>query len=258
MLRVQDEEDGYDTKLMSKAAQQEPDEQILQKEVTLVAYADDEHKRSIDDFVTGLTGVDTSERENVSQRDVEIHIDLGKDYRAKLNVYDHEFTDEGLASFKRSLANSKLKEKIDIQDETSTSSRRTTSVSSAVSKWMGEVWSQLPLEVDDLQREENSGVWKDDRNVARIRVKKPQVEEMRVLAKESEREDDDLFETISERWSAQFQIIIEADNEEELDRRTEAIIPVLHKWLPKQNGIGKVRYKACTVTQQKEGECYNL
>ena len=243
---------------MAKAETEQPEEELLQKEVTLVAYADEEHKRSEDEFVTGLTGVDTSEREKVASRDVTLKIDLGKNYPLRVRVSSFDFTDDGLDSFKRSLANSKLKEKIEVDDETNTTSKRVTSISSAIDGWMGRVWEQLPMQLDGLLRTEHSGVWKDDKDVARIRVKKPNIKEMRVLAKESERESDDLYETMSERLSAQFDIVIQAENKEQLDRRSEAIIPVLHKWLPKQAGIGKVRYMSCTVTQKREGECYDI
>lgn len=244
--------------VMSQATQPEQEEQTLKKDVTLVAYADDEHARSEDEFVTGVTGVDTSERETVSSRDVTIEIDLGKSYPSRRHIPSYDFSDEGLDAFKRSLANSKMKEYIDVEDKRTTSSKRVTSISNAVDEWIGELWSQLPEELDGLIRDEHTGVWKDDQDVAHIRVKKPTVEEMRVLSKESERESDDLYETMSERHCMKFQIIIEGDNEEQLDHRTEAIVPVLHKWLPKQTGIGKVRYMSCTVTQQREGECYNI
>lgn len=243
---------------MAEAETKEPEEQELKKDVTLVAYADDEHSRNEDEFVTALTGVNTSERETISSKDVTIEIDLGKSIPVSYTPYSHRWTEEGLRKFKRSLANSKMSEYISVEEERNTHSKRVTPISSALSGWMSEVWDQLPLEIDGLQRDENSGIWVDDQDISRIRVRKPKIEEMRVLAKESERESDDLYETMSERWSAQFSITIEADNEEQLDERTEAIVPVLHKRLPKQPGVGKVRYMACTVTQQREGECYNL
>lgn len=242
---------------MSEAAQQNPDEQQLVKEVTLVAYGNEQTKRSKDEFVQALTGKNVAERRTTSTTKRSIELDLGGTFPNRVRVHDN-YDEEELDKFKRSLANSKMSDYIDINEETTTSKKRVTSITSAVSSFMGLIWENLPEEVDGLSQRENSGVWLNDMEEAEIRVRKPDIEEMRVLSKESKRESDDLYETISERWCGKLLITISGPNQEQLDTRSDAIIPEVHKMFSKIDGVGKVRYMACTVTEQRKGECYDI
>jgi|APHM01.1.fsa_nt_gi hypothetical protein len=82
--------------------------------------------------------------------------------------------------------------------------------------------------------------------------------EKRVLAKETERQSDDLYETVGDIACVEFSIEMVAPRRNLIDGWTEDVISELHKALSKTEGIGRVRYTSCEVSQTKSGECYNV
>lgn len=96
---------------------------------------------------------------------------------------------------------------------------------------------------------------------SKVHIQDSRIEEMRVLSKEQNRESDDLYETVSKRPCISLVVNIEAEGDgwdEVVDGVTENLIPKVVKEMSSLEGVGKVRFMGCEVTEKKKGECYNI
>lgn len=239
-----------------------PEEQNISKEVTMVAYADDEHRNSKEQFVAAVTqeqGV--LDKKLARETSWRFEITIPADHTVLDTKFSRSTSDSDTAKDIREWVDENgLSEFVEEEERTERRTDREVTFWQAGQNLLDDAREVLP-EVLSTGWEESGSMhlkWKDDKSETQVRIKNPDFDERRILAKESEREADDLYETMAEHQSAEFEIVINARSQEELDNLTEEVVVPFHKFLSKRTGAGKVRYLSCTVNQTKKGECYNL
>lgn len=245
---------------MATAETEEPVEREFEKEVVMVGYFD-EQKTHMDRFKTLVTGIDLESTKTRRKEQWEFELDLSDafdDNGAVFNwwVYAEEQKERALERLKER----GFEDMVEVHHIIETDEETVNSEYTAKRKLLEELMENLPEELPpDLERATSGGKYRPvDSMASKINIRRPDFDKRRVLAKESERESDDLYETVADYPSVSFHITLNAGSRELIDLYTEEVIAELHKALSKRDGIGRVRYTSCTTREEKTGECYNI
>lgn len=228
--------------------------------MTLIGYSDDDHQNNPKrKFANEVTGVPTHKSRLEETTHYEFVAQLGGawDYEGRRigeNYFDEEKADK-LAEEIEEATDGEVK----LVKETETDEVHEASLSQAGKTLTKELTKNLPDEINDSVRQDMwVARWQDDVGRVKVNISSANWEHMRILSKEENRENDNLFESLTERPCARISIELSGESEEELDDLTEQMVTPVHKALAKQDAIGKVRYMDCTVTTKREGDCYNI
>lgn len=235
-------------------------EKEVSKEVTVIGYSDDDHQNdSVRDFAAEVTGKPTNKSYTEESTHYEFHAELGGvwDFEGRKisgNYYDEEKADKIVEQLENATDG-----RVSLVKQVETRELHETTLSQASKQLVSELTEELPDEVNGATRSDmHVGRWQNDVGQRKVNFGSGNWEQMRVLSKEGQREDDNLFETISERPCVRITVDLMGDSEEELDELTKKMVTPVHKALSQKDGIGKVRYMDCKVTTQREGDCYNI
>lgn len=257
----------------------ETQQQVIQnaeehrKEIVMCAYGPSGYNESIHNWATEVTGIDCISEKDVIEENYELSIRWDEKGIRKTEALIYNRYIEHNESRNREIIN-KLR-KIDgvevehIRDERKEKVNKLNSVEIKFAKML---FSELPEEIsggyklqsshsDELPHPSYYKVTEDEDGEEQygekaIGTRHESFDFRRVLKKEADREPGSMYETIGKAPSYQFQINLEAPNEETMDAWTEEVIVQLHKNLNKKDGVKKVRYTSCEVTTTKEGECF--
>lgn len=244
------------------AKQEQKNEKSLEKEVTLVAYASEEYQNSLDNFVIALTGVDVTETKETEKEKAVVEVDLGGNGPMEWEVsWDYDYDRGEVKRLHNDLLESGLSDSIDIDMVSETTVEQVNSRSSAAKSFFPEIGEEVPKELPGGIQLMNEDAriflkWLGENDQSHAKVRYPSFEEQRILSKEEKREADDMYENLQQIPCAEFEITIEASSDEEMEERSNALIPELYKTLVKYESVSKVRWVSCKVKEEREGECY--
>lgn len=235
-------------------------DETFEKEVNMVAYAPED----VSDWRTWLQPVvddDLQEKTSSTERDWEMEINPNgsdNDYSNFTRSLDTWNVDEEVAQ--KMCEDLEGVDNIEMVYEEDTVENFKISPRNVTDDIINSVIEGLPQQLSGgLSKLEGWMKWDDsDNHEFQVRIHTRGVDDKRVLSKESEREDDDMYETLGERKCISLVIRIKAPSQEYIDTWTKEIIPELHKGLSKLEPFSKVRYMACTTNVTREGECYNI
>jgi len=226
------------------------------KDVQMIAYDSDLDFPNLDDWATEMSGEPVNERKTEVDEKVEISLDLGQG-PIKFTRGWHRFDSDVVSDLQEKLSDAGITN-VSVVSKNETRSVRKATRYDASDTIITSMFEEMPDTITGgLEKNIVYHSYMSDSDW-KVRVTNPNFIESRVLAKESDREDDDLYETLSEVPSLRFNIKMVAPSRGIIDKWTDEVIPQLHKMLSSFPSVGKVRYMACTVTEEKEGECYNL
>lgn len=237
----------------------EPVQETFEKEVNLIAYAGDDSPRQLRRWVEAVTGVDVTSFERESKTKWTLEADFGGTFPMSRKLGDSYFDEERIKKEKKKLE--KADANVTLSSETKTFRSYENTLAGAGKNLLKAISEEFPDVLNDEFMREFHGNklrWKNDVGQVAVSISTPDWEERRVLAKETNRSGDDLYESLTEKNSAQFNIDMEAETEEQLDEFTETFVEMLHKVMSRQEGVGKVRYMECEIVTRREGECYDI
>lgn len=242
--------------MTAQTATEDSVDKELEKEVVMVGYYD-EMSIDMDRFKTRVTGVDLETTKTERDEIWEAVIDLS-DILGGNSVVEHTFYLED----DKERAVERMKEEgiwhlATVDHNITTEQSKVNSEYQAQKKLRKELFSDLPDELPpNLVKEAKWGKYQTPEGSTKTRVKNPDFDKRRILAKESEREPGNMYETTVNCLSVSFEIKLKANSQELIDKYTDEVIVPLHKALAKRDGIGKVRYTSCTTKEEKHGECF--
>jgi hypothetical protein len=244
------------------AMNQEADRTEVEKEVTVVAYSKDEDSNPrVREWAEKVSGVDLSSYDTTTITSYEMVVEdsSGRDlFRKEMGLFDYE--KEKAEKVSEDLMEKGV-ENVRIEKDITENKSFENSMNHASNSLVEFLFLLLPDELEGgVSKYEKTHLtrWRDEMDQWGIGLRYKNFEEMRVLSKETKREDDDLYETMAERPCLTFQIKMTAPSRGHIDTWTESVVPEVTKLLYKHPHIGKVRYMNCVTTTQQEGECYNL
>lgn len=233
-------------------------EEEYEKTVTMVGYDADFDFPSLKAWAEELTGAKCTDTKLVREEKRYLVYDLGKQEQ-RARVRDYQCDEEAISTLKSKLEAAGIEE-VRIETETKSRTEPKVSLSQAGSQFLKTLFEECPDVLSGgLERHEHNWTrWVHPDHKWEVRLKSETFDEQRILAKESERQSDDRYESMSEVPAFNFVVKITAPNEELIDTWTEEVVTNLHKAMSERESIGKVRYMACTVTQERTGECYSI
>lgn len=239
-----------------QAETQDPVEKELEKEVVMVGYYD-EMSIDMDRFKTRVTGVDLESTEETVNETWEAIFYLSELSQQVSNARRTLYLEEDVKDLRERAEEIGIENLVNVEHDLEVSEDKVNSERRAKKSLLAELFEELPEELPpDLIKDGDWGKYKDSENRTIINVRRPDFDNRRVLAKESEREPGNMYETAVNCLSVEFKISMEANSQELIDKYTEEVIVSLHKALSSRDAIGKVRYTSCTTTEEKKGECF--
>lgn len=237
----------------------------LEKTVNMVAYPDEDlspSEESVRQWAAEVTEDDgILETRTVENTEFKLSVFTDKDEEApRRSMTFNVMESEDLSHLEGEHADGAIV----AEQITKTSQIRESSLTSLGNDVKRRLFKDLPGQLTGVLTKDHSGIsigfkWANpEEHQWEVKLQGGSFDTQRLLSKEEKREDDDLYETVSERPCYNITIKIVAPNEELLDSWTNDIIPEAHKLLSAMPGVGKVRYMDCTVTKEEQGECYNL
>lgn len=238
------------------------------KEVTMVAYDADQNysgTRSWSEKLAedlGEDHIDMSETEVREERKVEIVVDAGEGEEI-FTISKYQYTEEGLESMKDEVGGNRVRvedetkeEEVNLWDPSDVKSPLLDYIATALDDEFTAAGEQFVVDDQWANRRKWHG---ENDSVLRIKTSFGQgFEEDRVLAKEDERESDDLYETMAAVPCFKFTIKMESGSHDVIDALSDGAVPKFHRSLSKLGGVGQVRYMACERQETKKGECYDI
>lgn len=221
----------------------------------------DEQSLDMSRFKTLVTGVDLESTNIHRTEDWEFEVDLSDAFGDNGAVFTWKaYTEKQKERAIESLKERGLGDVVEVNHIVETDERTVNSEWTARRQLQKELMEELPEEIPpNLERHEKDGKYHpQDSMKSKVSVGTPDFDQQRVLAKESERQSDDLYETVASYPSVSLHIKLNGDSQEEIDHLTEVVIAGLHKALSRREGVGKVRYTSCTTREEKSGECYSI
>lgn len=239
---------------------QEADEgnRVFTKEVRVVAYDDDLEFPSLRDWVQEVTGIDVTSTETMTDEWWELNYDLGMGEQThKLQTY--EVNEEEAKKVKNKLKRSGV-DVVSLNHKTERKQKMKNTVDQAARQFRNALTEDLPHDLfAGVELQKSWGWWYNEENQDYyVKLTAADFGERRVLAKESERESDDLYETMSEVPSFSVMVKMRAPAQQHIDKWTDEMIPALTKLLSQNPAIGKVRFMGCEKSVVEQGECYNI
>lgn len=243
----------------------------FKKTVNIVAYDADEDYPSIHEWAAELTGQPTNETYEDSMSEWYVIVDLGgTEIRKRIRssnlpevdfseIEDYDDWKEQKKNEIRDKFNSLDSDMVRVEKETDTVTKRECSLPTSGRRFIGDLKEELPGELEGgLEWNNFHSSWQQKDGDASVRLNSQGFDEKRILAKEAERESDDLYETLSKFPAYTLQVEMVTEEEERLDEWTNTVVTGIHKALANNPAVGKVRYMACEVQETRKGECYNL
>lgn len=236
----------------------DPTTQSFEKEVTVVGYADEFNYSSIREWAGKVSGLDHTETDLTEDEYYKLTIRVGDEEVTK-QFREWQVDEEEVEEFKNATADVPGEfvdfEHVHIEEETHTHSEN-----GMAEVAMKEVVEQLPDEISGGMEKNEKWLnrYEDDDSSNKVRFRRVGFDKRRILAKETNRDNDDLYESVSKVPSLQIRIKMNANSEELIEQWTNEVISEFHKELAALPGVGKVRYMSCTTKKEQEGECYNI
>lgn len=232
-----------------------------EKEVSMVAYPPEEHTTSLEEFAEGISKVDLQETYTANIDQWEFRFDLGNQFSISQNASSDLMADgelEKLEEIKKALK-SAPSDVISLEHITDTTVKKKNSLKKAANHMLDELGRSISPELLDGEiTRDFQRYWKTEEGRTKVRLQHASFKERRVLAKEANRDDDSLYQTLGKVPSYKLKIKLVGDSEDEIDQLTEDVVKHLHMQLSTYPQIGRVRYTDCTITTKKEGDCYNV
>lgn len=236
----------------------------IEKTVDMVFYDAEQAFGSNREWASQLVEADLTEKEKQEFEYVKVEVNLGGATK-ELKFRTHNFTEEGLSAG-QNLADGDI---LSVNHVTETEYVHQKRALPFLNTFILEVCEVVPdaftaggvgLELDPSFSKRRHWVGDPDADqiTHELKIGRARMEKRRVLAKESERESDDLYETMAEVPSVKFEIKMKSDSRDVIDAMTEAFIPEIHREFASIEAIGKVRYMACEIQETQQGECYNI
>lgn len=244
---------------MSQAEQPEPeDDQKVEKDITVIAYPRESNQHNLREWLAQVTDCPVDEYETTENTREKIVYDFGREEK-EVNVSTLSYKEEIFNQIEGQTFESGEAE---IRVERETLRNRTAKIgkSSAARRFRNELLEGLSNEyLNGAYEQVHTNRWQhvDDPDL-QLKVYGDGVEEQRVLAKEKDREGDDLYETMAEVPCLRLKVKMQADSEEAINELSEEFISELTRELSSNSYIGRVRYAECTVTTVREGDCYDI
>lgn len=236
-----------------------PVEETLTKEVNLVAYAAEGTPRNLRSWVEELTDVDVTTTERETKTKWKLIADLGGSWEFERTLMGTQYDEDEVEEEKKKLE--KSNSNVRLEKEKKTKENRINTLKQAGKELLKSVKNELPEEVDgEFTRQWGGSTLKWQNEVGRTaaKISSANFDERRILAHESGRSSDDLYESMTESNSVQYTIELEAESDEMLDELTQDIVLGLKKSMSRMSGIGKTRHMECKTQITREGECYNI
>lgn len=239
------------------------------KEVTMLAYPAEGKTFDARGWADELTDLDMQAQSTRTKEKFHLSFTMPdgiKDFEEDLWKWDlgnsDEEREETLQALKDDLSDSAM---VDIDKHLSSTTTHDNSLGQASRVLISGLTSQLPNELPlnhegevTMEQSDDGLQWGGLHYDWKVEINPVGFAEKRVLAKESERESDDLYETAGDVACVEYKIEMVSPRRELIDGWTEDVITSLHKALAKRDGIGRVRYTSCEVSETKTGECYNV
>lgn len=232
-----------------------------QKEVVMLAYPAEGAGYTKREWADEMTPEDMHEKTTYEDENLKLSIDAGRNILGR-EWSAHRYEDSAIEELSDRLEDI---DSISLNIVKETRSEFKHSLNSCTRAVIKDCISMLPDDIplnhrgiEVLSRSEHSTHWKDGKCDWKASVWDDGMGLERVLSKESEREDDDLYESIGEVPCMRTKIRFKAPREELIDEWTNTVVAGLHKELSGIPAIGRVRYTSCEVTETKAGECYNV
>lgn len=240
------------------ADEQDVDNKVYEKEVTVVAYDDDLEFPGLREWAEEITGVDLTTLDTITQEWYNLVYDLGMGEQTK-SIQDYDYSKDRVEEVKEQLKEAGV-DSIRLEHHTEEEKKFANSLGKAARRYRTELAGELPDELfGGLELQSSWGYWYSENDPDfHVKLAHKTFDEMRVLAKESERDSDDLYETMSEVPAFKLRVDMRAPSEKHIEEWTQQVVKNLHKLLAKNPGIGKVRYMACETATIESGECYNI
>lgn len=250
-----------------------------QKDVTLTAYSDgdfDTSREFIDSVLGDLVDFSLMEKKVTEHRSTRLDIEIEEELDGEVFMFE----DSVNASFsfeKDALLNAvdgaELPEWIEFIDSVEKTSSYKYSPQKAVKSIVKEMFDGDELE--EYGYDEHEGLYlqawtrkvedhsvdadPDDTIAYDARVNVPNtIEEKQILTHQSERTQENRYESDDEHWSFQIKVHLEADTDDRLDSISEELVPAAYSELASIDGVDKVRISGCKKKVEQTGECYNF
>lgn len=239
---------------------------MFEKDITMILYSDKGSYKDPREWIAEVLGDEFNNI--VTESNINWHVNIGDEtwgYSTRIPSTYVRRDDVPLEEIKESLGRSSI-DGITLKKNINKSQKQEKSMIDIRKKLLNMASSTLPDELPEGAEWEDKFLWyQDERDVTKVRFSNSDVgnngtalQERRVLAKQTVREEEKLYETISEVPSFAMKIDMQADEEDTLSEYTKLVITRLHKFFENIDHVGKVRYTACNRKVSKEGECYGF
>lgn len=235
----------------------EQSNETFRKEVTMVGYADEFDYMTLKDWANKVTGLNTNETYTETEEYWELDVNLG--FKSHTETFDPRWYDEEDMERLVDAMQGVDDDLVTFEKKSDTKKLPKATLSSAADEVVRKLMQELPEELSGgLGKKEGLSRWKDENAEQVVRFWSEEFDNQRILAKEAERDGDDLYESVSKVPCFAVQIKMKAHSEDSIEEWNQEVISNAHKELSALPGVGKVRYMACTTRKEQQGECYNI
>lgn len=241
-------------------AQSENENVNVQKDVTIIAYADDSGVTGDREFANLFDpeGRDFNEREESERQNRYL-----RHYNSDEGQYEEEYLSEDAYNVLMNTSafdpdnNDRVTLRREVTCDVNHKHRTQQAVVSVMQDAFDELWDAEKPALEDYRLKaygpqiQDGDTWED-----LVTFNPGRISSQTVLVHQAERTDENRFEGDQRRKGFSLTINMDA-SEEEVDTFSNVVIPHFMSYISQLNGVGKVRVSDCKKRVEKEGDCFD-